>query len=66
LIISRKKSINLPLLSLRISHLHCDSHELKKPTSNKDQSYEKIEVGGIFVDGPAVILINQQYIKIVE
>ncbi|MFJ1447906.1 BC1881 family protein [Bacillus halotolerans] len=49
-----------------MSYLHCDSHELKKPTSNKDQSYEKIEVGGIFVDGPAVILINQQYIKIVE
>ncbi|MEC1605072.1 BC1881 family protein [Bacillus halotolerans] len=37
-----------------------------KPASNKNQSYEKIEVGGILVDEPAVILINQQYIKIVE
>ncbi|MGV6973312.1 BC1881 family protein [Bacillus halotolerans] len=46
--------------------MHCYSHELKKPTSNKDPSYEKIEVGGIFVDGTVVILINQQYIKIVE
>ncbi|MBT2573126.1 BC1881 family protein [Bacillus sp. ISL-51] len=27
---------------------------------------EKIEVGGILADGPAVILINQEYLKIVE
>ncbi|MED3133823.1 BC1881 family protein [Bacillus thuringiensis] len=25
-----------------------------------------MEVGGIVVDGPAVILINQEYLKIVE
>ncbi|EAO53311.1 Phage protein [Bacillus thuringiensis serovar israelensis ATCC 35646] len=27
---------------------------------------KKFEVGGIVVDGPAVILINQEYLKIVE
>ncbi|MGG3529276.1 BC1881 family protein [Bacillus pseudomycoides] len=45
------------------------SNELKKRkgiTSIKIESYEKIEVGGIIVDGPAVILINQEYLKIVE
>lgn len=45
------------------------SNELKKRkgvTSIKVESYEKIEVGGILVDGPAVILINQEYLKIVE
>ena len=45
------------------------SNELKKRkgiTSIKIEPYEKIEVGGIVVDGPAVILINQEYLKIVE
>ncbi|MBK0076617.1 BC1881 family protein [Bacillus sp. S56] len=45
------------------------SNELKKRkgiTSIKIEPYEKIEVGGIVVDGPAVILINQEYLKIVK
>ncbi|HZG71207.1 MAG TPA: BC1881 family protein [Chondromyces sp.] len=45
------------------------SNELKKRkgvTSIKVESYEKIEVRGILVEGPAVILINQEYLKIVE
>lgn len=45
------------------------SNELKRRkgiTSIKIEPYEKIEVGGIVVDGPAVILINQEYLKIVE
>ncbi|NVB35595.1 BC1881 family protein [Bacillus licheniformis] len=32
----------------------------------KVESYGKIEVGRILVDGPAVILINPEYLKIVE
>ncbi|MBE7150426.1 BC1881 family protein [Bacillus mycoides] len=39
------------------------SNELKKREgviSITVEAYEKIEVGGIRVDGPAVILINQE------
>lgn len=39
------------------------SNELKKREgiiSITVESYEKIEVGGIRVDGPAIILINQE------
>ncbi|WP_157830105.1 BC1881 family protein [Bacillus sp. SN10] len=39
------------------------SDELKKREgiiSITVESYEKIEVGGIRVDGPAIILINQE------
>ena len=45
------------------------SNELKKRkgiTSIKIEPYEKIEVGGIVVDGSAVILINQEYLKLLN
>ncbi|KAA0836042.1 MAG: BC1881 family protein [Bacillus sp. (in: Bacteria)] len=35
-------------------------------TSIKIESYVKIEVGRILVDGPAVIFIDPKYLKIVE